>query len=282
MKTEQQAQQEHTEQQEHYEIEKELANRLRESSREERKTLYVTLYDEYNQRVPIYTAMAQKQSSQVTTTLSSPQWRFLRRFLRKNTVFLEIGAGTCAISLAAAKRVKKVFALEVSQEVTRHVKSSENFELVLFDGFDIPLPAESINVAFSDQVIEHIHPDDLLEQLTSIHSVLANRGIYICITPNRLNGPHDISRYFDVVATGFHLREYTNSELSGLFKQAGFSKVKAYIGIPALYVRFPLFVLRLQEGLLNCLPRKLRWTLARISLTRCIRLVGVKNKKDYR
>ena len=279
MKTEQQ---EHTEQQAHYEIEKELATRLGKSTRKERKTLYVTLYDEYNQRVPISIPSAQHQSSQAATTLASPQWRFLRRFLHKNTVFMEIGAGTCAISLAAAKCVKKVFALEVSQEITRHVKSSENFELVLFDGFDIPLPAESINLAFSDQVIEHIHPDDLLEQLMSIHSVLANRGIYMCITPNRLNGPHDISRHFDVVATGFHLREYTNSELSHLFKQAGFSKVKAYVGIPALYVRFPLFILKIQEGVLNQLPRKLSRPLARISLTRCIRLVGIKDKKDYR
>ncbi len=270
---------EQKEQKERYEIEKELATRLRESSREERKLLYVTLYDEFNQRVPIYTELAEKQSAHDANTLSSPQWRFLRRFLHKDTVFLEIGAGTCAISLAAAQCVKKVFALEVSKEITRHVKNSENFALVLFDGFAIPLPAESINVAFSDQVIEHIHPDDLLEQLTSIHSVLANRGSYICITPNRLNGPHDISRYFDVVATGFHLREYTNSELSDLFKQAGFSKVKAYVGIPALYVRFPLFVLRLQEGLLNCLPHKLSKPLARISLTRCIRLVGIKNKQ---
>lgn len=268
-----------TEQKERYEIEKELATRLRKSSRAERKTLYVALYDEYNQRVPIYTPLDQEQSAQDATTFASPRWRFLRRFLRKDTVFLEIGAGTCAISLAAAHYVKKVFALEVSKEITRHVESSDNFELVLFDGFDIPLPVESINVAFSDQVIEHIHPDDLLEQLMNIYSVLANQGIYICITPNRLNGPHDISKYFDAVATGFHLREYTNAELSNLFKQAGFAKVKAYVGIPALYVRFPLVLLRLQEGLLNHLPRKLRWLLARISLTRCIRLVGIKDKK---
>ena len=272
------------EQKEHYEIEKELATRLRESSRAERKTLYVTLYDEFNQRVPVYTALAEKQStleqsSLEATTLASPQWRFLRRFLSKDTVFLEIGAGTCAISLTAARYVKKVFALEVSKEVTTHVKNTDNFELVLFDGFDIPVPAESINVAFSDQVIEHIHPDDLLEQLMNIYSVLADRGIYVCITPNRLNGPHDISRHFDAVATGFHLKEYTNSELSKLLKQAGFAKVEAYVGIPAMYVRFPIFLLRLQEALLNSLPRTLRWALACISLTRCIRLVGVKDRQ---
>ncbi len=135
--------------------------------------------------------------------MASSQWRFLRRFLRKDTVFLEIGAGTCAISLAAARFVKKVYALEVSKEVTKHVQEPENFELVLFDGFSMPVPAESISVAYSDQVMEHIHPDDAYEQLVNIYNVLVHRGIYICITPNRLNGPHDISRYFDGVQLAF-------------------------------------------------------------------------------
>jgi GT2 family glycosyltransferase/SAM-dependent methyltransferase len=261
--------------QEHYEIEKELATRLRESSREERNTLYASLYDEYNRRTAAGTALAQKQPSE-----TSPQWRFLRRFLHRDTVFLEVGAGNCTISLAAARYVKKVFALEVSTEITRHVQGPPNFELVLFDGFDMPLPAESVNVAFSDQVMEHIHPEDALEQLTNIQRVLANSGMYICITPNRLNGPHDISRHFDTVATGFHLREYTNSELSALFKRAGFARVEAYIGVPALYVKCPLVFLRLLEGFLSRLPRKWGLALARISLPWCVRLVGIKEKKD--
>jgi SAM-dependent methyltransferase len=261
---------------EHYEIEKELATRLRESSREERKTLYVSLYDEFNQRVPIYTEAIGEQASQVTSVMASPQWRFLRRFLHKDTVFLEIGAGTCAISLATAGFVKKVYALEVSKEVTKHVQKPENFELILFDGFSMPVPAESISVAYSDQVMEHIHPDDAYEQLAHIYNALAHGGIYICITPNRLNGPHDISRHFDRVATGFHLKEYTNSELSALLKQVGFSQVKAYIGVPALYVRVPLVLLRIQEGLLDRLPHTLSRTIARMSLSWCVRLVGVK------
>jgi SAM-dependent methyltransferase len=259
-----------------YEIEKKLALRLRKSSREERKTLYGSLYDEFNRRVPIYTEAVGDQDAQVASVMVSPQWRFLRRFLRQDSVFLEVGAGTCAISLAAARVVKKVYALEVSEEVTRQVRVPEHFELILFDGFNLPVPDRSVTVAYSDQVMEHIHPDDAHEQLANIHHALASGGIYICITPNRLNGPHDVSRHFDAVATGFHLKEYTNTDLSDLMKQAGFSKVRAYIGVPARYVRFPLVVLKLQEAVLSRLPQGLRKMLARLTLSWCVRLVGVK------
>jgi SAM-dependent methyltransferase len=257
---------------EHYLIEKELAQKLRVSSRKERKDLYTSLYDELYQRVPSNPQL----TMHTLTALNSPQTRFLRRFLQKEDVLLEIGAGTCDTALAVAGDVKQVYALEVSDEITRSVHGPENFACLIFDGFDIPLPARSVSVAYSDQVLEHIHPDDALEHLTNIYNVLTNRGIYICITPNGLCGPHDISKYFDLVATGFHLKEYTNTELYRLFQQAGFTKVKTYIGIPAIYVRYPLLLLRLQEALLSLLPRKLSRALARLSLSWNVRMVGRK------
>lgn len=260
----------------HYEIEKELANRLKSSSHEERKGLYSSVYDEFSRRVPSYTERFQQRAAQETATIKSPQWRFLRRFLRKETVFLEIGAGAGAISLTAAKFVKKVYAQEVSGEIIQKVREAKNLEVILFDGLSIsPLP-EHVDVAYSDQVMEHIHPDDALEQLISIYEALAPGGIYICITPNRLNGPHDVSRHFDLVATGFHLKEYTNTELNNLFKQAGFSRVTVYMGAAGCYVRWPLFLLRLQEQLLDHLPRRLSRAIARVSLPWGIRLVGLK------
>ena len=261
---------------EHYEIEKELANRLRASSQEERVTLYASLYDEFNRRVPFHAELAEQQPSQNTSVTTSFQWRFLSRFVRKDTVFLEIGAGDCAISLAMAGRVKKVFAMEVSQEMVKSVRGPENFELILSGGCDIPLPAESATVAYSHQVMEHLHPDDAVEQLTNIYRILTKGGIYICVTPNRLSGPHDISGCFDSVATGFHLKEYTNTDLTAAFKQAGFAAVKAYFGALGVYVRCPLFVLKLLEGLLDSLPHRLCRALAESLLLVNIRLVGVK------
>ena len=88
--------------------------------------------------------------------------------------------------------------------------------------------------------MEHLHPDDACNQLNNIYSVLKSGGKYICITPNSFYGPHDISKYFDDVATGFHLKEYTITELSKLFREAGFSRVILYAGGKGIYARFPL------------------------------------------
>jgi SAM-dependent methyltransferase len=261
---------------EHYEIEKELAVRLRESSREERSHLYASVYDEFFRRVPLYLQLTQKLSAQDTIKKVSHQLGFIRRFLDRDTVFLEIGAGDCALSLAVIRFVKKVYALEVSAEITKSLRCPQNFELILFDGFNIPLPVNSVNVAYSDQVMEHLHPDDALEQLKDIHRILVDHGIYICVTPNRLSGPYDISKHFDVVASGFHLKEYTNTELSNLFKQGGFSKVRVYVGAIGYYFRFPLFLLRFLEGLLGRLPYRLSKSIACLTLLLNIRLVGMK------
>jgi len=262
----------------HYELEKALATRLRESSREERKELYIAVYDEFFRQVPslAHPQIALKGAGEVEVS----QWRFLRRFLRKDTVFLEIGAGDCLTSLAVARIVKKAYALEVSEEITKRVHGPENFELRLFDGSAIPRFPENAKVIYSNQVMEHIHPDDALEQLAAIYHALDNGGCYICVTPNRLTGPHDISRRFDPVATGFHLKEYTNTDLSALFKEVGFTQVKAYVGAEGFYWRFPLSLLKFLESILDTFPYKQRRALARFFLFYNIRLVGIKGRKD--
>lgn len=259
---------------EHYEIEKELANRLRTSSHVERKTLYSEVYDEFNQRVPFYVQLSQQSKHEAVDT--SPQWRFYSRFLRPETIFLEIGAGTCGNSLVVAHHVKKVYALEVSEEVIRDVHGPANFSALLFDGFSVPPLPEKANVAYSDQVLEHIHPDDALEQVKSIYQALAPGGVYVCITPNGLNGPHDVSRFFDLTSTGFHLKEYTNTELSKILRQAGFARVLAYASVAGHYVRCPLLLFRMQESILHLLPVRLSKSIALISLPWCVRMVGIK------
>jgi DNA primase len=62
--------------------------------------------------------------------------------------------------------------------------------------------------------------------------------------------------YFDDgEASGFHLKEYTNTELDDMFRKVGFSKVRAYSGGKGIYVRVPLRALKVLEGLLQALPR---------------------------
>lgn len=238
---------------EHYEIEKELADRLRHAPREERLSLYSSLYDELYRRVPLHSMLTRKASPARTEMMVRLQLKFLYSFLKRESRFLEIGPGDCALSFEVSRLVKEVYAVDVSQEITKSPSVPQNFRLFLSDGCSVPVPPESIDVAYSYMVMEHLHPDDAFHQLGQIYQSLAPGGIYICITPNRLTGPHDISKYFDEFATGFHLREYTTLELSDLFRKVGFSRVRAYVGAKGSYVSFPVPLIALCESVLDSL-----------------------------
>lgn len=248
----------------HYEVEKELANRLRRADKEERGLLYTTVYNELFRRVPYHSQLARKADATAQAMEVARQFGLLKHFLNPNTTYLEIGAGDCGLAFKVAGQVKQVYAVDVSDEITKSATQPANFSLIISDGSSIPVPAESVQVAYSQDLMEHLHPDDVLEQLGNIYRALAHGGIYICITPNRLCGPHDISRYFDEVATGFHLKEYTNTELAALFKQVGFTQVWVVLSYKGrvLSPLLPSTPFVWLESLLQKLPRSLRRKLA--------------------
>lgn len=265
---------------EHYEIEKKLANKLRNASKEQRRSLYSSLYDELYRLVPHHSQLTRKMSSQQQEQAIISNMKLLHRFLDKDISFLEVGPGDCALSFEVAKHVKKVYAVDVSTTITENLTTPENFKLHISDGCSIPLPKNSIDVVYSQQLMEHLHPDDAYDQLKNIFAVVAPGGVYLCITPNRLNGPHDISKYFDTVATGFHLKEYTIIELSRLFKKVGFSKVSIYLGVRGIYIKVPIFLPAFCECMLKLLPIKLQQIVAKTKLIRVIisiRIVGHKS-----
>jgi SAM-dependent methyltransferase len=245
---------------EHYLIERELAERLRRAGREERRRLYPLVYDELYRRVPHHPM--NRPSQQARARGVEHDLAFLSRFLRPSSVLMEIGAGDCALSCRAARAVRRVIAVDVSEEIMRTASPPGNLERVLSDGASIPVPAGSVDVAFSDQLMEHLHPDDAAEQLGNIHRSLAPGGVYACITPNRVYGPRDISGYFDDVATGLHLREYTAAELAALFRAAGFARMRFYAGARGWYVRVPGPLVRGAERALAALPHAKRRRLA--------------------
>lgn len=90
----------------------------------------------------------------------------------------------------------------------------------------------------------------------------------MCITPNRIAGPHDISKYFDRIATGFHLKEYTVGELAALMREAGFSRVAAIVGARGRFARVPASWMSALEGLLMLLPEGLRRRAMRLPVLR--------------
>ncbi len=249
----------------HYEIERELASRLRNATREERQCLYGVPYDELYRRVAHHPQLTRKTDA-TSRNVTPTHLRLLKSFLNPASTFLEVGSGDCSLSLEVVKHVRKVYAIEVSEEIAKSAREilPQNFELIISDGFSIPIPKNSISIVYSSQLIEHLHPDDAFEQLQNIHDALLPGGVYICITSNRLSGPHDISQYFDEVATGLHLKEYTFTDLSSLFRKVGFLRIDTYIGAKGAYMKFSSSFIISCEKLLSLLPFSFGKRIARI------------------
>ncbi len=266
---------------EHYAVEVLLADQLRASSKEARVSgnLYSILYEELYRKVPHHQQLTRKASAEGTAKSLEWQYRMVGRFLRPQTRFLEVGPGDCALSIKVAAMVEQVYAVDISATITSHASVPSNFKLVLSDGCDVPLPEKCIDIAYSNQLMEHLHPDDAREQLQNIYKTLKPEGRYICITPNKVNGPWDVSYCCDQEARGFHLKEYSIRELVQLFREVGFRQLSAYAGARGYYVRFPIFLIIALEDLLSLLPFRIRSGIGRCLLFRAmmgIRMVGMK------
>jgi SAM-dependent methyltransferase len=233
------------------------------------------VYIELFRRVPFHPQLKRITDPSLVRGIVAEKCALLSRYLKPSTTFLELGAGDCALSIEVANRVRQVYALDVSDEITGHSAAPGNFKLVISDGTSIPVPDGSISVAYSYQLMEHIHPDDAVEQLTNIYRALAPGGVYICITPNRLTGPHDISHFFTEVASGFHLKEYTQGEVAQLFTSVGFSDVRLCTGVKGRFAEYPSAPSMVFETLFGVLPWRIRQRLGALPLVRHLLIAAI-------
>jgi len=263
----------------HYNVEKALAQKLRESTREDRAVLYNSLYDQLFKAVPDHPLLSKKEASIARQASVKKSLKLIKRHITQDSTFLEIGAGDCALSIAAAKCAKKVYAIDVSKELTKRKNLPTNLEVIISDGISLPLNSDSVNIAYSNQLMEHLHPEDALEQMKNVYKVLKQGGLYYCITPNRITGPHDISRYFDEIATCFHQKEYTNTELSEMLRRVGFVKISARVGKNGIYMMFPMKAKIALEKICYHLPQKIaRFIIMSIPVRLILRIV-IEGKK---
>jgi SAM-dependent methyltransferase len=242
---------------EHFEIERDLAAKLRSApSREARRRLYAEVYRERSERI-IHHPLVQQASDPVARAAAvEPQVALLRPFLNPATCFCELGAGDGAVAREVARIAKVAIALDVTDVLALEGDRGLGFEFRVFDGFDLGLPDDSLDVAFSNDVVEHLHPEDMAEQATAVWRALRHGGVYVCVTPNRLSGPHDVSRHFGDAAVGFHLHEYTTTELAETFRRVGFRKVRIVLTVGArrLSPLMPAGLARAPEATIRMLP----------------------------
>ncbi|MCI0703403.1 MAG: class I SAM-dependent methyltransferase [Planctomycetia bacterium] len=252
----------------HYEVEKELADRLRAAPAEARPALYRSLYNELFARVPDHPQNVWKDSPTQQTARTNEQMRLLERFLTPETVYLEVGAGDCHLTRTVAGKVKAAYGVDVSDLISATDVRPANFDLLITDGTTIPLEASRVTVAYSNMLVEHLHPDDCVRHLQEVHRVLAPGGVYVCRTPHRFAGPTDISGYFDREATGFHMKEYSFREVDRLFRAAGFESVGVCARVKGKTIATPTLLVRMAEWGLGLLPYWPRKALSRSALLR--------------
>lgn len=110
---------------EHYELEKNLATRLRNSTREERKHLYNELYNELFEKIPYF--QNRISDKQKRFEAAATQIQFLKCFLRPGSIFMELGAGDSALSIQLCALQKKVFAIDVCYQIPARTELPDNF-----------------------------------------------------------------------------------------------------------------------------------------------------------
>lgn len=256
----------------HYVLECRLADQLRNAAANERPRIYGEVYDE------LYSVLDDHPKR--TNRRNPGDLKIQRKveqiapYLRPDGIFVELGCGDGALSLAVASKMREVIGIDVQDQLVDVATAPANYRFIRsIDGVTLPLAANSVDVVFSDQLMEHLHPDDAYLQLRDIHRILRVGGVYICSTPSSLTGPHDISMYFDDVARGLHLKEYDYRSIRRLFRSAEFKKIS--FASFTRFGRFPIPGLAgiCLEQILQTFPSPAR---ARIGRTRAAaRLFGI-------
>jgi SAM-dependent methyltransferase len=241
---------------EQFEYERQAAQRLMGATSAERPELYRQVYEEYYRRFG--SAYAYDEGDGDPKVIRS-QFQFVRRFLNKGRDdFVEIGTGSGKLCVEIAKLAKSCIGIDAVKRVDVDSELPANCTFLASDVVSLSLPAESVDVAFSSQLLEHLHPDDCRALIANIFSALRPGGLFINIVPNRLTGPHDVSMHFVDEAEGLHLHEYDNRELSRLMRGSGFSHCTSYVGARGFFIPVPSALIGIVESALEVIPHALR------------------------
>lgn len=189
--------------------------------------------------------------------------------------FFEVGFGSGVMLKAVADQGYDVAGVEVSAALHREacelLGSGYREWLLVGDVRTIAAGQPGRHwLVFWNDVFEHIPPDEILEYLQAIRSMLVPGGLLVTITPNWHMRPSDITRDFHprrTEAVGLHLKEYTLREVCVLLRQAGFGCV----GTPLFQTKKKMFTCgaglaaakRGCEPLLEFLPARLAEILCR-------------------
>ena len=162
-------------------------------------------------------------------------WLFEKELKGKSIIDFGCGEGYFLMNIQKKIPFKKLTGVDVF--IPETLKNHPSIQFIS-SGIINFSTEEKFEVAFSDNVIEHLSPLDLMDHLRSVYESLVPGGKFILVMPNRLFGPMDVTRIMDnsssgrIPAQGGHLNESTYHEMVEALTKTGFSNFETVIPIP--------------------------------------------------
>jgi ubiquinone/menaquinone biosynthesis C-methylase UbiE len=244
-----------------FELERQLRKRILESRKEERLSVTVAAYAELFDRFPEHGALDADQAErshrgQLGAGMVLP-------LTRPGDCVLEVGCGAGDVLSELAKQGRRCIGIEASEHMVGRCNEKPGVHIVLGSADRLDFPDSSFDLVFSQQVIEHLHPEDLPGHFFECYRVLRLGGTLSVETPNCHTGPQDVSRGFVRVAEGLHLRKWSVPELIQPFRQAGFVRIRGLLAPQFLarrsrlvhrLTRVPALVKSAEDAVLSIIP----------------------------
>jgi 2-polyprenyl-3-methyl-5-hydroxy-6-metoxy-1,4-benzoquinol methylase len=211
----------------HLELERALTDELRASTPQTRRETFERCYDDLYSQLPWLASTGGPPDTTQWTAVLGPAPQRVH----------EVGSGSGGLARGLAALGYQVEATDITRERGGGRETVPNLTWTTTDGVHVEQFARCgpYDAVISDQVIEHLHPDDVVRHFSGCRAVLAPGGKLLFRTPHAFTGPHDVSRVFGFARPiGMHLREYTNAELRGHLRAAGFTDVRAVLPLPPL------------------------------------------------
>ena len=208
----------------HWQVEYALTRRLLASDKSTRWSVFQECYTELYSTLPWL-----NESESAPADLLRP-WL---KLVPKQAKGFEVGSGKAHLLKYLVSQGYDCVATEITQERgEKHAAGGGNLKWHVTDGINLAKfeSPSSYDVVISTSVVEHLHPEDVLDHLRNVREILRPGGCYIFVTPHVGVGPSDVSKVYGFDrAVCMHLKEYNFIELGKLLTYAGFRSPKAVL-----------------------------------------------------
>jgi len=217
--------------QKHWNLEVELARRLIKSSPETRWETSRSVYTRFYRELPWL-----NEATSCPRDSKERENKFIELVGPSPMKIYEIGSGTGDLLFRLAETGHDCRGCDITAE--RGESQSRKHPRLNYgtcDGVHLHRfeKENQYDVVISSNVLEHLHPDDLMPHLRSVTRILKKGGRYILKTPHALFGPNGIESLLGVRChVGLHLKEYCITDLRKAAGPAGFERLETVFLLP--------------------------------------------------